>query len=83
LVLPAREIEENEMTAISTAAPAQGRSTYWLAALALVFATIALTAYVVGRVTGSDTNAGTPHTSTVQTGQYNQLCAPAPGTRFC
>jgi hypothetical protein len=70
------------MTAISTAAPAQIRSTYWFTAVALVFAAIALTAFVVGRVTGSDSATSGPK-STVQTSQNNQLCAPAPGTRYC
>jgi hypothetical protein len=70
------------MTAITTAAPAQIRSTYWLTAVALAFAAIALSAFVVGRVTGSDTS-GAGQKSTVQTSQNNQLCAPAPGTRYC
>jgi hypothetical protein len=67
------------MTAISTAAPTRNRSTYWLTAVALVFATIALTVYVVGRVNSSDTNTVTPGSKApVQTSQHNQLCAPRP-----
>ena len=69
------------MTAMTATAAGTTRTSYWLTAAALVFATIALAAWLVGRIAASDTPAGSGgHPST---GQYNQLCVPAPGTRFC
>jgi hypothetical protein len=61
-------------------------SAFWFTAVALVAAALALTVWVVVAKTGtSHSSAVTPgqraNVSTSQDG--NQLCAPAPGTRFC
>ena len=75
------------MTAI-TATPTIARpvgSAFWFTAVALVVAALALTVWVATRAGTSHTGTVTPgHKANVSTSQNgNQLCAPAPGTRYC
>jgi hypothetical protein len=63
-------------TTVTRTAPA-----FWLSLAALTFVTLALAVWLVARATAQGDSAVAPaHTTT---GQYNQLCAPAPGTRYC
>jgi hypothetical protein len=79
-------IEETEMTALT--APAlrfthSGRTALWLSVIALTAAGLALTVWLVVRVTSTTSSTPAPaHKAPAQHSQ-NQLCAPAPGTRFC
>ena len=72
------------ITATSTIARPAG-SALWFTAVAIVVAALALTVWVVARTGTSHSGAVNPGDhANVQTSQYgNQLCAPAPGTRYC
>lgn len=73
------------MTAITvTPAVKQPVAARWIALAAVAFLTIALAAWLVSRVAASNTDSVTPgYQAPVKTVQQNQLCAPAPGTRYC
>jgi hypothetical protein len=72
------------ITATHTATRPAG-SAFWFTAVALVVAALALTVWVVTRGGTSHTSGLTPgQRANVQNSQNgNQLCAPAPGTRYC
>ena len=71
------------MTAISLTATSTTRAASWLTAVALVVAALVVTVWVVARMSTSTGNSVAPaHQTAVQPSQ-NQLCVPAPGTRFC
>ncbi len=59
------------------------RSTFWFTAVALAVAAVALTVWLVVRVTSSDKATPAPANKAPVQHSQNQLCAPLPGTRFC
>jgi hypothetical protein len=76
------------MTATVAAHPAGGHvhaASLWLSITAFATAFVALAVWFVVTVASANTSSGsTPRVLPGDaTGQYNQLCAPAPGTNFC
>jgi hypothetical protein len=71
------------MTAVTLPSIRPTRSAFWLTAAALVAAALALTVWLVARSSSSsDTTVSPGSAGSVQYSQ-NQVCAPAPGTRYC
>lgn len=60
-------------------------SEFWFTLLGIVALALALTVWIATRVDTTNSGGVAPgHQANVHTSQYgNQLCAPAPGTRYC
>jgi hypothetical protein len=67
-------------TTISTT-PIHSRVALWVSAALLLAAVIATT--LVLTLSSSHHGSRFPVRAAVQSSQYNQVCAPAPDTRFC
>ena len=75
------------MTASVALHPVTERSSQaslWVSIGALATAFVALAVWFVVTVsTGNSSSVTTPNVQQGGGGQYNQLCAPAPGTNYC
>lgn len=71
------------MTAITLPSVRPTRSALWAGAAALVAATLALTVWLVASASSSNDSTVSPGRAASVTHSQNQLCAPAPATRYC